>query len=60
LKIEIVNLWVYRLTGDMLADPVERFCRANMSYMTKEVWPGGDEPFRIQPAGLLGPVTLTK
>ena len=58
LKIEIVNLWVNRLTGDMLADPKDRFCKTNQSYMTKEVWPGGDEPFRLQPAGLMGPVRL--
>ncbi len=58
LKIEIVNLWINRLTGDMLLDPKDRFCKTNQSYMTSEVWPSGDEPFRIQTAGLLGPVTL--
>lgn len=60
LKIEIVNLWVNRLTGDMLSDPKDRFCKTNQSYMKSEVWPGGDEPFRLQTAGLLGPVTLTE
>jgi hypothetical protein len=60
LKIEIVNLWVNRLTGDMLSDPEDRFCKTNQNYMTREIWPGGDEPFRLQPAGLLGPVTLRK
>ncbi len=60
LKIEIVNLWVNRMTGDMLSDPKDRFCKTNQSYMKSEVWPGGDEPFRVQTAGLLGPVTLTK
>jgi hypothetical protein len=58
LKIEIVNLWINRLTGDMLLDPKDRFCKTNQSYMTSEIWPGGDEPFRIQTAGLLGPVSL--
>jgi hypothetical protein len=58
LKIEIVNLWVNRMTGDMLSDPKDRFCKTNQSFMTSEVWPGGDEPFRLQTAGLLGPVTL--
>ena len=58
LKIEIVNLWVNRMTGDMLLNPKDRFCKTNQSYMKSEVWPGGDEPFRIQTAGLLGPVTL--
>jgi hypothetical protein len=60
LKIEIVNLWVNRLTGDMLSDPKDRYCKTNMSYMKSEVWPGGDEPFRLQTAGLLGPVTITE
>jgi hypothetical protein len=60
LKIEIVNLWVNRLTGDMLSDPKDRFCKTNQSYMKSEVWPGGDEPFRLQTAGLLGPVTITE
>ncbi len=58
LKIEVVNLWVNRLTGDMLLDSKDRFCKTNQTYMEKEVWPGGDEPFRIQTAGLLGPVTV--
>jgi hypothetical protein len=58
LKIEIVNLWVNRMTGDMLSDPKDRFCKTNQSYMKSEVWPGGDETFRIQTAGLLGPVAL--
>lgn len=58
LKIEIVNLWINRMTGDMLSDPKERYCKTNHNYMNAEVWPGGDEPFRIQTAGLLGPVTL--
>ena len=58
LKIEIANLWVNRMTGDMLSDPKDRFCKTNQSFMKSEVWPGGDEPFRIQTAGLLGPVIL--
>jgi hypothetical protein len=60
LKIEIVNLWVNRMTGDMLSDPKDRFCRTNQPYAKSEVWPGGDEPFRLQTAGLLGPVTITE
>lgn len=59
LKIEVVNLWVNRLTGDLLSAPEDRFCKTNQPYMQSEVWPGGDEPFKLQPAGLLGPVTLS-
>ena len=58
LKIEIVNLWINRMTGDMLSDPKDRFCKTNQPYMKSEVWPGGDEPFRLQTAGLLGPVKI--
>ncbi len=58
LQIEIVNMWSNRLTGDMLSDPKDRFCKTNQPYMKTEVWPGGDEPFKLQTAGLLGPVTL--
>jgi hypothetical protein len=56
LKVEIVNLWVNRLTGDMLSDPEDRYCRTNHPYMTKSM--GGDEPYREQPSGLLGPVRI--
>ncbi|GAH40069.1 unnamed protein product, partial [marine sediment metagenome] len=59
LKIEIVNLWVNRLTGDMHSEPGDRFCRTNHPYVTKDNWAGGgDETYRIQTSGLLGPVTL--
>ncbi len=64
LKIEIVNQWVNRLTGDMLLEPEERFCRTNQPYITSDNmgndnWVGdSDETFRLKPSGLLGPVKL--
>ncbi|MGV8092531.1 MAG: glycosyl hydrolase [Mangrovibacterium sp.] len=58
LKVEVVNMWVNRLTGDMQLDEKDRYCKTNQPYMTREVWPGGDEPFRVQPSGLLGPVKI--
>jgi hypothetical protein len=58
LKIEIVNMWSNRMTGDMLSDPKDRFCKTNQPYMKSEIWPGGDEPYKLQTAGLLGPVTI--
>jgi hypothetical protein len=61
LKIEIVNLWVNRLTGDMLSEPDDRYCRTNHPYVKKDNWAGGgDETYRIQASGLLGPVTLSE
>ncbi|MGV8134038.1 MAG: glycosyl hydrolase [Mangrovibacterium sp.] len=58
LKIEVVNMWINRLTGDMQLDPKDRYCRTNQPFITREVWPGGDETFRNQTSGLLGPVKL--
>lgn len=60
LKIEIVNMWSNRLTGDMLSDPKDRFCKTNQPYLKSEVWPGGDEPFHLQTTGLLGPVKIAE
>lgn len=48
LKIEIVNMWANRLTGDKLLEPDERFCRTNNGWDQKE----------LLPSGLLGPVKL--
>lgn len=64
LRIEVVNQWVNRLTGDMLSDPADRFCRTNQPYITRDDdgfdnWAeGGDETFRLQDSGLLGPVNI--
>jgi hypothetical protein len=60
LKVEVVNMWVNRLVGDNIsaASGGETYCRTNQNYMGSEVWPGGDEPYRIQTSGLLGPVVL--
>jgi len=65
LEIELVNQWVNRLTGDMLSEPGERFCRTNQPYITSDDmaydnWVGdSDETFRLKTSGLLGPVKLT-
>ncbi|MEA1877023.1 MAG: glycosyl hydrolase, partial [Bacteroidota bacterium] len=64
LKIEVVNQWVNRLSGDMLLDPEDRFCRTNQPYITSDDmnndnWVGNsDETYRVQSSGLLGPVHL--
>ncbi|TFH35057.1 MAG: hypothetical protein E4G95_07370, partial [Bacteroidia bacterium] len=64
LRIEVVNQWVNRLTGDMLSNPADRFCRTNQPYITKDDagfdnWAeGGDETFRLKDSGLLGPVNI--
>jgi len=58
LKIEVMNLWINRLSGDMNLPPGERYTRTNISS------DGGGwrlvprEPWYVQPAGLLGPVQL--
>lgn len=64
LKIEVVNQWVNRLTGDMLADPEDRYCQTNQPYITSDDFgidnwaAGGDETFRVKPSGLLGQVRI--
>ena len=66
LTIEVVNQWVNRLTGDMLAEPADRFCKTNMPYITSDDFgvdnwaEGGDETYRVKTSGLLGPVVVKK
>lgn len=57
IEIKITNMWINRLTGDMDLPVGEKFCSTNRPYILKgsEM---GDETFRVQDAGLLGPVTI--
>jgi hypothetical protein len=48
LKIEVMNLWINRLSGDSKLPADRKLTRTNI---TSDGW-------RIQPAGLLGPVRL--
>jgi hypothetical protein len=58
LEIKITNMWINRLTGDMNLPPEEKFCRTNRPYIMKPYSSVGDETFRVQKAGLLGPVII--
>jgi hypothetical protein len=59
LRIEITNMWVNRLTGDMELPLEERFTKTNQPFIVKDNWAGGgDETYHLQKAGLLGPVEL--
>jgi hypothetical protein len=55
LKIEVMNLWINRLAGDMNLPVKRRLTRTNMPPVQDM---GGDETWKVQPAGLLGPVRL--
>jgi hypothetical protein len=55
LKIEVMNLWINRLAGDMNLPAERRLTRTNMPPVSDK---GGDETWKVQPAGLLGPVRL--
>ncbi len=55
LKIEVMNLWINRLAGDMNLPAERRYTRTNMKPVRDM---GGDETWKVQPAGLLGPVRL--
>jgi len=60
LDIEITNMWVNRLTGDMLSETGEPYCRTNHPYVRQDNWAGGgDETYRIQKSGLMGPVKIS-
>jgi len=57
LKIEVINLWINRLTGDMNLPENKRFTKTNIrSDGATRYAPA--EPWHLQPAGLLGPVRL--
>jgi hypothetical protein len=58
LKIEVMNTWINRLTGDMKLPPDKRFCRTNVLPPGKSSFFHGDEEWHVQPAGLLGPVRV--
>jgi len=64
IKVEIVNQWVNRLTGDMLSNPEDRYCKTNQPYITSDDqgydnWTeDSDETFSLKTSGLLGPVRL--
>lgn len=60
LEIKITNMWINRLTGDINLPTEEKFCKTNHPYMTKDRSQIGDETYRLQRAGLLGPVTIKK
>jgi hypothetical protein len=59
-EVKITNLWINRLAGDMLLPPEKRFCKTNQPYVLKDRSAWGDETFRAQRSGLLGPVTVTE
>ncbi|MCC6490656.1 MAG: hypothetical protein IT364_24435 [Candidatus Hydrogenedentes bacterium] len=57
LEVDVTNMWINRLAGDLLLPEEQRFCKTNDVPRNKDI--GGDEPWRAQLAGLLGPVRLT-
>jgi hypothetical protein len=59
VEIKITNMWINRLTGDMNLPAGEKFCKTNQPYIMKDRSPIGDETFKVQRAGLLGPVVIT-
>jgi hypothetical protein len=60
LEIKVTNMWINRLTGDMNLPPDKKYCKTNQPYVMKDRSPWGDETFRVQRSGLLGPVTITE
>jgi len=58
LEIKITNMWINRLTGDLGLPPERRFCQTNRPPESRYYSEAGDETYRVQRAGLIGPVTL--
>jgi len=58
LEIRVTNMWINRLTGDLILPPEDRFCKTNRPPVSPYYSEIGDETYRVQRAGLLGPVTL--
>jgi len=57
LKIEVMNLWINRLTGDIDLPDDKRFTRTNIR-SDGGSWLENYEDWDVQPSGLLGPVRL--
>ena len=58
LEVKITNMWVNRLTGDLDLPPAQRFCKTNRPAEGRFFSEFGDEKYRIQTSGLIGPVSL--
>jgi hypothetical protein len=58
LEIQITNMWINRLTGDLDLPPEERFCKTNRPHESAYYSVIGDETYRVQRAGLIGPVNI--
>ncbi|NQV71803.1 glycoside hydrolase, partial [bacterium] len=60
VEIKITNMWVNRLTGDIDLPDDAKFTRTNRPPMLRPRTELGDETYRIQPSGLLGPVSVIR
>ncbi len=58
LEIKITNMWINRLTGDLDLPAEKRFCQTNRPPESRYYSEAGDETYRVQRAGLIGPVIL--
>jgi hypothetical protein len=58
LEIKVTNMWINRLTGDLDLPAEKRFCQTNRPPESRYYSEAGDETYRVQRAGLIGPVTL--
>jgi hypothetical protein len=58
LEIKVTNMWINRLTGDLDLPPEKRYCKTNRPPESRYYSEAGDETYRVQRAGLIGPVAL--
>ncbi len=58
LEVNITNLWINRLTGDINLPEGEKFCKTNRPPYTEPDTRNEDKTYHIQTSGLLGPVNI--
>jgi hypothetical protein len=58
LEIQVTNMWINRLTGDMNSTDGKKYCQTNIPYILTDRTSTSDEKFHVQRAGLIGPVFL--
>lgn len=58
IRVEVTNMWINRLTGDMSLPDGRKYCQTNIPPITLDRSDVGDEKYHVQESGILGPVMI--